>query len=344
MTRRLLWGMVLVCVWAIFPAQAVAQKDTPPPTPVPVEQPTEKPVSPSTPVPPKPVLPTPVPPKPELPTPVPPTAVPPTPVPPTPVPPTPIPPTPVPPTLIPSTAAPLPTATPQPATLLPAATSLPATAAPAMPTEVPVYSTPAPTPSLTPQPTHSATPTVTTTLPAATFATPESGHFPLWGYGAIGIGAAFGVWLVVRFVVYTRQDLLMKRQMIAEDAASRLAAHRRALEELLGSNTQAWQRVVAQLLSDVLGAPVSVGAAPTVNGQVGYFTVTTADNVAYWFTPAPEKLVQFKIVPGSVREVPLEDAAGVEAQVVWQHLAGIYARDAAPAIPRSARWVLLMAG
>jgi hypothetical protein len=189
--------------------------------------------------------------------------------------------------------------------------------------------------------------------PAASTTARPPGPVPAWlanrprwllpvAGGTLAALLLFGGWLVVRFVHYTRQDLRMKQRMVAEDAAERLAAHRREIEAQLGQ-PNAWQRIVAQLITDALRSPVRLrDTAPDLSGTVPYFAVQDAQ-YRFYFTPAPDHLLRAGVVRQSERIVPLDHPpeTRVEVRAVWSYLAAQHLRDQAPALPRQAAWFLV---
>ena len=298
MLRHLLM-LILVLLLGTQPVQA--QKGTPPPTPRPAAPPQQAPVTAKPPT---------------LPTPVPPTLPPETTMPPTPVPPTPVP----------------PTATPTATALTPTATrSLPATTPWPTATSIPVATT-----TVSPSPTATAPihPTSTGTVEWGDFVTP----LPAWAIPVMSGGLLvlmFVIWVIARFVHYTRQDLKMKQRMIAEDAATRLTTHRRDVEARLVADPASWRGLLAQIITDVTGQPTQLAETdpPTLNAAVPYLAVA-----CYYFTPAAARTRKLKHLRGKAWHLP-EDAQ-VELLAVWEHLVAHFHTNV-PALPRNAAWVLI---
>ncbi len=294
--RRLLTLLVLGMV--VWAAPVAAQKPTPPPTPAPVAAaPVEEPAAAPTKAP-------------EPPTP---------------------------------TPEPLPTATPE--ALLPTATAVWPTATAtvvatlAVPTETPGTPTATlPRPTVTQSATSTALPTV---LPGATptvdIATPAQWPtLPGWVWPVAGGIGLLILWLIVRFVGYTRQDLAMKRRMIAEDTAARVAAHRRDVAAQL-QETDAWQHLLGQIATDALNRPVRIAGdtLPYINADALAFTALDEHGVSYCFTVAPRKL------PGQVYRLDNPETQA-EVSAVWHYLAAQRLQGTLPAVPRQATWVLVV--
>ncbi len=281
---------------AVWAAPVAAQKPTPPPTPAPVAPPVEK-------------VPAEPPKAPEPPTP---------------------------------TSEPLPTATPE--ALLPTATAVwPTETA----TEVPPTGTPnvlaviatLPRPTMTQAETLAVVPTATlSVVPIVdTTATPlQWPTLPGWVWPVAGGIGLLALWLVVRFVGYTRQDLAMKRRMIAEDTATRVAAHRRDVAAQL-QETDAWQHLLGQIATDALGKPVRIvgDTLPYINADDLAFTALDDQGVSYCFTAAPRRL------PGQVYRLDNPETQA-EVSAVWHYLAAQRLQGTLPAVPRQATWVLVV--
>ncbi len=287
---------LLVLGLVVWAAPVAAQKPTPPPTPAPVAPPVEEPSA--TPIKgPEPLTPTP---------------------------------------------EPLPTATPEP--LLPTATAVWPTATATMVSPTVTLNAPTETATL-PRPTATHTVTSTalpTVLPGATpsvdtTATPAQWPtLPGWVWPVAGGIGLLALWLIVRFVGYTRQDLAMKRRMIAEDTAARVAAHRRDVTAQL-QETDAWRHVLGQIATDALGQPVRIvgDTLPYINADDLAFTALDAQGVSYCFTVTPRKL------QGQVYRLDNPETQ-VEVSAVWHYLAAQRLQGALPAVPRQATWVLVV--
>ncbi len=303
--------LLLLTVGVLWAAPVAAQKPTPPPTPAPVA--TAAPTK-----------------APELPTPLPeasptvslewPTATP------------ELQPTPTPEALLPTATAVWPTATPP----------MPMTATLAAPTEMsgtPAATLPRPTVTQTLTPTAVVTATLNTAPTAAPPATPAQWPtLPGWVWPvAAGVGL-LALWLIVRFVGYTRQDLAMKRRMIAEDTAARVAAHRRDVAVQL-QETDAWQHVLGQIATDALGQPVRIvgDTLPYINADDLAFTTLDAQGVSYCFTVAGSR----SRPQGEVYRLDNPETQ-VEVSAVWHYLAAQRLQGALPAVPRQATWVLVV--
>jgi len=280
----------------VWAVPVAAQKPTPPPTPAPVASPVEEPTAAPTKAP-------------EPPTP---------------------------------TPEPLPTATPE--ALPPIATAVSPTetatvesptVTPDVPTAMATLSqptaTPAATPTALPSVLQGAIPPVDTTATPAQWPTLPGWVWPVAG----GIGL-LALWLIVRFVGYTRQDLAMKRRMIAEDTAARVAAHRRDVAAQL-QETDAWRHLLGQIATDALGQPVRIvgDTLPYINADALAFTVLDAQGVSYCFTAAPRKLA------GQVYRLDNSETQA-EVSAVWHYLAAQRLQGALPAVPRQATWVLVV--
>jgi len=240
------------------------------------------------------------------------------------------------------TPEPLPTATPE--TLPPTATAVWPTAtvtaeSPTATLDIPTVMETLPLPTATQAVTPTALPTV---LPGATpsvdtAATPvQWPTLPGWVWPVAGGIGLLALWLIVRFVGYTRQDLAMKRRMIAEDMAARVAAHRRDVTAQL-QDTDAWQHVLGQIATDALGQPVRIvgDTLPHINADALAFTALDAQGVSYCFTVAPRKL------PGQVYRLDNPETQA-EVSAVWHYLAAQRLQGALPAVPRQATWVLVV--
>jgi len=153
----------------------------------------------------------------------------------------------------------------------------------------------------------------------------------------------FVAWVIARFVHYTRQDLKMKQRMITEDAATRLATHRHAVEARLG-DPHAWRHIVGQIITDMLNRPVRIrpDEVPVLNGEILYFTVAEDRGPRYTFTIDAERMRQLKLIQSQDRVIPLESMeTHVELLAIWAYLAAQGLPGAAPAIPRQARWTMI---
>jgi hypothetical protein len=169
----------------------------------------------------------------------------------------------------------------------------------------------------------------------------------MWGRDSLATGQVItqGIaWAVARFVHYTRRDLQMKQQMIAESEATRLEERRREVEALLVAQND-WQRVVSQVAADALGCPVQVDAEipPRVGGKPApYFTVSGEDT-HYVFTTDVKALQKLGLLKKRVRPISLPSP--VEPGLVWTYLAERMLRQAnevIPAVPRHAAWSLVV--
>jgi len=241
------------------------------------------------------------------------------------------------------TPEPLPTATPEALLTTATAAAVSSTATPdasTVTTGTPAATLPRPTV------TQAATPTVLpTVLPGATStvdaaATPAQWPtLPGWVWPvAVGVGL-LALWLVVRFVGYTRQDLAMKRRMIAEDTAARVAAHRRDVAAQL-QETDAWQHVLGQIATDALGQPVRIvgDTLPHIDGDALAFTALDHQGVSYCFTvTAPRKAHP----AGQVYRLNNPETQA-EVSAVWHYLAAQRLQGTLPAVPRQATWVLVV--
>ncbi len=295
----LLLGLV---VWA---APAAAQKPTPPPTPAPVSPPVvEAPVEEPSAAPTK--APEPPPPTPE----------------------------------------PLPTATPE--ALLPTATAVWPTATAtvvatlAVPAEIPGTSTATlPRPTVTHVVTPTALPTVLSdSTPTADTATPTQWPtLPGWVWPVAGGVGLLILWLIVRFVGYTRQDLAMKRRMIAEDTAARVAAHRRDVAAQL-QDTDAWQHLLGQIATDALGQPVRIvgDTLPYIDADDLAFTALDPQGVSYCFTVTSPRKAR---PAGQVCRLDNPETQA-EVSAVWHYLAAQRLQGTLPAVPRQATWILVV--
>ena len=242
------------------------------------------------------------------------------------------------------TPEPLPTATPE--ALPPTATAVWPTATAttvatlAAPTEMPgtpAATLPRPTATQTITPTSVATATLNTTPTTAPSATPAQWPtLPGWVWPVTGGIGLLALWLVVRFVGYTRQDLAMKRRMIAEDTAARVAAHRRDVAAQL-QDTDAWQHLLGQIATDALNTPVRIAGdtLPYINADDLAFAALDDQGVSYCFTVAPRKL------PGQVYRLDNPETQA-EVSAVWHYLAAQRLQGTLPAVPRQATWVLVV--
>lgn len=240
------------------------------------------------------------------------------------------------------TPGPLPTATPE--TLPPTATAMVVT--PMATLDVPRVTTDAPTATLPlPTATHAVTPTV---IPTATLgvvptvdtaATPgQWPTLPSWVWPVAGGLGLLALWLIVRFVGYTRQDLAMKRRMIAEDTAARVAAHRRDVAAQL-QETDAWRHLLGQIATDALNTPVRIAGdtLPHIDSDALAFTALDHQGVSYCFTAASSQ----SRPPGQVYRLDNPETQA-EVSAVWHYLAAQRLQGALPAVPRQATWVLVV--
>ena len=296
MMRRVLALLVLGMV--VWATPVAAQKPTPPPTPAPVAPPVVEPSAAPTkaPEPPTPTM------GPLL------TA------------------TPV--ALPPTATAAWPTVTATTAATLAVPTEMPGTPAVTLPRPT---ATSAMMPTVVATATLSFVPTITPPATPAQWPTLPGWVWPV----AAGVGLLV-LWLIVRFVGYTRQDLAMKRRMIAEDMAARVAAHRRDVTAQL-QETDAWRHVLGQIATDVLGQPVRIigNTLPYINADDLAFTALDAQGVSYCFTVTPRKL------PGQVYRLDNPEAQA-EVSAVWHYLAAQRLQGTLPAVPRQATWVLVV--
>ncbi len=244
-----------------------------------------------------------------------------------------------------------PTPTPEP---LPAATSepLPPTSTntvvpPTATADVPTAMPGAPTATLPrPTTTGTATPTVvvTTTISVAPTANTAATltqwpTLPGWVWPVAGGVGVLILWLIVRFVGYTRQDLAMKRRMIAEDAAARVAAHRRDVAARL-QDTDAWWHILGQIATDALNTPVRIAGdtLPHIDGDALAFTVLDHQGVSYCFTVATPRKRQ---AGGQVYRLDNPETQA-EVSAVWHYLAAQRLQGTIPAVPRQTTWVLVV--
>ncbi len=262
------------------------------------------------------------------------------------------PPTPAPPVVEPSAAPtkapepptptpePLPTATPE--ALPPTVTAVwpTATATTAATLAVPTVTSTLPHPIATHAVTSTAVATATLDVaPTTASAATTPAQWPTlqgWVWPVAGGIGLLALWLIVRFVGYTRQDLAMKRRMIAEDTAARVAAHRRDVAAQL-QETDAWRHLLGQIATDVLGQPVRIvgDTLPYINADDLAFTALDAQGVSYCFTVAPRKL------PGQVYRLDNPETQA-EVSAVWHYLAAQRLQGTLPAVPRQATWVLVV--
>jgi len=297
--RRVLALIVLGLV--VWAAPVAAQKPTPPPTPAPVAPPVEEPSAAPTKAP-----------EPPTPTPEPlPTAM--------------LEP------LLPTATAVWPTATATTMVTLAAPTEMPGTPAATLPQ--PTATQPM-TPTALPTVLPGATPSVDTAATPAQWPTLPGWVWPVAG----GVGLLI-LWLVVRFVGYTRQDLAMKRRMIAEDTAARVAAHRRDVTAQL-QETDAWRHVLGQIATDALGQPVRIvgDTLPYINADDLAFTALDAQGLSYCFTVTAPRKAQ----PQSAVYRLDNPETQAEVSAVWHYLAAQRLQGALPAVPRQATWVLVV--
>ncbi|WP_462328011.1 hypothetical protein [Desulfobaculum sp.] len=124
--------------------------------------------------------------------------------------------------------------------------------------------------------------------------------------------------------------------MIAEDAATRLADHRRDVQARLAAVPESWRTLLAQIITDVTGAPTQLPPEepPTVNATVPYLAIGR-----YYFTPATRRIRQLKGLHAA-RPHTLPADAQVELWAVWDHLSAQLS-PLPPALPRRAPWTLL---
>jgi len=240
------------------------------------------------------------------------------------------------------TPEPLPTATPEalPSTataVWPTATATTMVTL-AAPTEIP--GTPAatlPRPTATYTMTPTVLPDITPTVDAATPA--QWPTLPGWVWPVAGGVGLLILWLIVRFVGYTRQDLAMKRRMIAEDTAARVAAHRRDVAAQL-QETDAWRHVLGQIATDALGQPVRIvgDTLPYINTDDLAFTALDDQGVSYCFTVTAPRKAQPQ---GAVYRLDNPETQA-EVSAVWHYLAAQRLQGALPAVPRQATWVLVV--
>jgi hypothetical protein len=243
------------------------------------------------------------------------------------------------------TPEPLPTATPE--ALLPTATAVwpTATATVVSPTatlDAPMAIATLPRPTVT----HAATPTVVSTATLSvvptvdTTATPAQWPtLPGWVWPVAGGIGLLILWLIVRFVGYSRQDLAMKRRMIAEDTAARVAAHRRDVAAQL-QETDAWQHLLGQIATDALGKPVRIvgDTLPHINADALAFTALDDQGVSYCFTVASPRKAR---LAGQVYRLDNPETQA-EVSAIWHYLAAQRLQGTLPAVPRQATWVLVV--
>lgn len=190
------------------------------------------------------------------------------------------------------------------------------------------------TPTATPTATPGVTPTAITAVTADSWPALSGGT-----WAAVGGAGLFVAWLIARFVGYTRQDLAMKRRMLAEDVAARLAAHRRDIAAHL-QDPDAWWHLLSQIATDALNRPVRIAsdALPQVDGDALAFTVHDHQDVRYCFTvTATRKLLP----PGQVYRLN-DPETQAEVSAVWHYLAAQWLQGTLPAVPRQATWVLVV--
>ena len=295
--RRLLTLLLLGLV--VWATPVAAQKPTPPPTPAPVAPPVvEASAAPTK--------------APEPPTPT----------------PEPLPTTTLKP-LLPTATAVWPTATATTAVTLAAPTEMPGT---------PAATLPRPTVTNVIMPTVVPTATLGGVSTTDTTATPiQWPTLPGWVWPVAGGVGLLALWLIVRFVGYTRQDLAMKRRMIAEDTAARVAAHRRDVAAQL-QDTDAWRHLLGQIATDALNAPVRIAGdtLPYINADDLAFTALDDQGVSYCFTVASPRKSQGQIYHLDNPETQAEVSA------VWHYLAAQRLQGTLPAVPRQATWVLIV--
>ncbi len=291
---------LLLLELVVWAAPVAAQKPTPPPTPAPVSPPVEE-----TPV----VEPTKAP------------------EPPTPAP------------------EPLPTATSEALPPITTAVWPTATATVVSPTatlDAPMATATLPRPTVT----HAATPTVVPTATLSSVPTVDTAATPAqwptlpgWVWLVAGGIGLLILWLIVRFVGYTRQDLAMKRRMIAEDTAARVAAHRRDVAAQL-QDTDAWQHLLGQIATDALGQPVRIvgDTLPYINADDLAFTALDHQGVSYCFTVTSPRKAR---PAGQVYRLDNPETQA-EVSAVWHYLAAQRLQGTLPAVPRQATWVLVV--
>ena len=254
-------------------------------------------------------------------------------------------PTPEPPSATPEpTATFWPTAMPEPTVTLSTETPTTSVATRTAPTVTPLAFQETTSPATT---VPSLTPTLAATLaisPTVLLAETRAAAWPWpvlpgWVWPVAGGLGLFVVWLVVRFVAYTRQDLAMKRRMITEDAAARLAAHRRDIATRLEA-PDAWWQVLSQIATDAANTPVRIpgDTLPQVNGDALAFTVLDHQDTRFTFTVTPERLRQ------PAYRVYTLDSPETQAEVsaVWHYLAAQWLQGTVPAVPRQATWALVV--
>jgi len=243
------------------------------------------------------------------------------------------------------TPEPLPTATPE--ALLPTAMVVwpTETAAEVPPTGTPnvlAVTATLPRPTMTQSATPTALPTVqqdiTPTVDTATAPT-QWPTLPGWVWPVAGGIGLLALWLIVRFVGYTRQDLAMKRRMIAEDTAARVAAHRRDVAAQLQA-TDAWQHLLGQIATDASGQPVRIvgDTLPYINPDALAFTALDPQGVRYCFTVTSPRKAR---PAGQVYHLDNPETQA-EVSAVWHYLAAQRLQGTLPAVPRQATWVLVV--
>ena len=240
------------------------------------------------------------------------------------------------------TPEPLPTATPE--ALLPTATAVWPTETATTESHTATPDVPTPTATLLrPTATYTVTPTVVSTATLSVVPTVDTDATPAqwptlpgWVWPVVAGVGLLALWLIVRFVGYTRQDLAMKRRMIAEDTAARVAAHRRDVAAQL-QETDAWRHLLGQIATDALNAPVRIAGdtLPYINADDLAFTALDDQGVSYCFTVATRKL------PGQVYRLDNPETQA-EVSAVWHYLAAQRLQGTLPAVPRQAMWVLVV--
>lgn len=128
-----------------------------------------------------------------------------------------------------------------------------------------------------------------------------------------------------------------------------LAAYGEQMRERLAADSDAWRGAVRQLLTDagVDGDATLVNVQDVSTTPCPHFTVAGASGQpCYLFTTDPDLLRSSAIVHRRDRVVALDVAlsafARVEAQALWDHLAGGRLRGKPPALPREAAWWLVV--
>lgn len=145
---------------------------------------------------------------------------------------------------------------------------------------------------------------------------------------------------------YRRQKSLELEQLQVQ-----LVTQRRAEVETELARPGGWQKVINQVLADVLPeVGAGVGEAGVLDLSVEpapRFTVAGENGRRYLFTTSPEGLQKARLVGRRERAIPLDGslhpAARVEMQAVWEHLAAQRLRGVqVPVLPRQAGWWLVV--